>query len=60
MDAIEATQDEIDLLLGHLMANNADGAIRLSNDERGALVAEWTSHGSPTKLGPAVSKPLPD
>jgi hypothetical protein len=57
---IEATGDEIDLLSGHLLANPLDGPIRLSVDEEtGSLVAEWISHGNPTKIGPAVTKPLP-
>jgi hypothetical protein len=55
---IETTADEIDLLSGHLMANPTDGPIRLSVAENGSLVAEWTSRGNPTRVGPTLTKPL--
>lgn len=55
---IEAPADEIDLVAKQLQVNPADGPVRLTVDENGSLIAEWTSGGTPTKVGPAITRPL--
>ncbi len=58
--SIETTAEELETLMMHLAANPADGPVRISVDEETrSLVSEWMSHGNPTKVGPAVTKPLP-
>jgi len=55
---IEAPADEIDLVAKQLQVNPGDGPVRLTGDENGSLIAEWTSGGTTTKVGPAITRPL--
>jgi hypothetical protein len=55
---IEVAADEVKVLCDQLQANPPDGLLRLGA-VNGSLIAEWTSGGSTTKVGPSVSRELP-
>jgi hypothetical protein len=55
---IEVAADEIKALCDQLQANPADDLVQLGV-VNGSLIAEWTSGGTTTKVGPSVTKELP-
>jgi len=55
---IEVAADEIKFLCDQLQANPADDLVQLGA-VNGSLIAEWTSGGTTTKVGPSVTKELP-
>lgn len=57
--AVQAAEDELAILVDQLRANPPSGSILLSNSEDGALVAIWESDGTPCRVGPAKTVPLP-
>ncbi len=55
---IEVAADEIKLLCDQLQANPADDLVQVGA-VNGSLIAEWTSGGKTTKVGPSVTEELP-
>ncbi|MDQ6778837.1 MAG: hypothetical protein M3071_22010 [Actinomycetota bacterium] len=55
---IEVAADEIRALCDQLQANPPDDLVRVGA-VNGSLIAEWTSGGTPTKVGPSVTNELP-
>jgi hypothetical protein len=54
---IDTTADQIVTVADHLAANPADGPVRLAVADNGSLLAEWTSGGRPTSVGPTWTVP---
>ncbi|HEY5318627.1 MAG TPA: hypothetical protein VIJ20_11630 [Solirubrobacteraceae bacterium] len=55
---IEVAAGEIKVLCDQLQANPPDDLVRIGA-VNGALIAEWTSGGTTTKVGPSVTTELP-
>jgi hypothetical protein len=55
---IEVAADEIKFLCDELQTHPADDLVQLGA-VNGSLIAEWTSGGTTTKVGPSVTKELP-
>ena len=55
---IEVAAAEIKVLCDQLHANPPDDLVRVGA-VNGSLIAEWTSGGTTTKVGPSVNKNLP-
>ena len=55
---IEVAAGEIKVLCDQLHANPPDDLVRVGA-VNGSLIAEWTSGGTTTKVGPSVNKNLP-
>ena len=55
---IEVAAGEIEALCDQLHANPPDGLVQVGA-VNGSLIAEWTSGGTTTKVGPSVNKNLP-
>jgi hypothetical protein len=53
---LEVGADEVETLAGQLVANHADGLVRLTTVD-GSLVAEWISDGAKCSMGPAGLPP---
>ena len=55
---IEVAAGEIKVLCDQLHANPPDGRVRVGA-VNGSLIAEWSSGGTTTKVGPSVTTELP-
>jgi hypothetical protein len=55
---IEVAAGEIKALCDQLHANPPDDLVRVGA-VNGSLIAEWTSGGTTTKVGPSVTEELP-
>ena len=55
---IEVAAGEIKALCDQLHTNPPDDLVRVGA-VNGSLIAEWTSGGTTTKVGPSVTKELP-
>lgn len=55
---IEVAAGEIKALCDQLDANPPDDLVRVGA-VNGSLIAEWTSDGTTTKVGPSVTPELP-
>jgi hypothetical protein len=57
---IETDAEAVRVLAEHVSVNPPDGVIRLTIGENGGLLSEWTSGGTPVRIGEVSTHPLPE
>ena len=57
-EPIETTPEEITMVANQLVANPADGTVKLSLAENGSLYAEWAHKGERASVGPTWTESL--
>ncbi len=57
---VEATRDDLELLVKQLAANPPAGQVRMTTDADGGFIAQWEmSDGHPCAFGPTTTKKIP-